>query len=137
VHHVNVKYDKKISFSYFINFFSFFVLKEIEEARRLASSRIGHRTTTTTKPAPLPITTTEPLPPTSKRDERHQQLSMLRDKLRQSGSNNSLYDSMHTPRTPRPDSVLSGKTDSGNLTPRRSGFVIGATTASNFKPVYD
>ncbi|CAF4877211.1 unnamed protein product, partial [Rotaria socialis] len=24
-----------------------------------------------------------------------------------------------------------------NMTPRRGGFVIGATTASNFKPVYD
>jgi hypothetical protein len=134
--HVNVKYDKKISFFYFINFFSFlFVLKEIEDARRLASSRIGHRPTT--KPTSLPITTTEPLPPTSKHDERHQQLSMLRDKLRQNGSNNSLYDPMHTPRTPRANSVSSGMTDIGNVTPRRGGFVIGATTASHFKPVYD
>jgi hypothetical protein len=62
---------------------------------------------------------------------------MLRDKLRQNGSTNSLYDPMHTPRTPRGDSVSSGMTDIGNVTPRRSGFVISATTASNFKPVYD
>jgi len=62
---------------------------------------------------------------------------MLRDKLRQNGSNNSLYDPMHTPRTPRAESVTSEITDTGNLTPRRSGFVIGATTASNFKPIYD
>ena len=101
----------------------------------MASSRIGHRPTT--KPAPLPITTAEPLPPTSKRDERHQQLSMLRDKLRQHSSNNSLYDPMHTPRSPRADSVTSGMTDTANLTPRRGGFIFGATTASNFKAVYE
>ncbi|CAF2506395.1 unnamed protein product [Rotaria sp. Silwood2] len=108
--------------------------QEIEEARRQASSRIGHRATT--KPAPQPITTTEPLSTTSKRDERHQQLSMLRDQLRHSSSN-SLYEPMHTPRTPGADSVTSGAMDIGNLTPRRGGFVIGATTASHFKPVYD
>jgi hypothetical protein len=62
---------------------------------------------------------------------------MLRDQLRQVGSNNSLYDPMHTPRTPRGDSVTSGMSDIGNITPRRGGFVIGATTASNFKQVYD
>jgi len=112
-----------------------FFLKEIEDARRLASSRIGHRIQK--KPASRPITPPEPLPKTSKFDERHQQLSMLRDKLRQNGSNNSPYDPMHTPRTPRTDSVTSGMTDIGNMSPRRGGFVLGATKASNFKPVYD
>ena len=113
-----------------------FFEKEIEEARRLASSRIGHRpTTTATKQAP--ITTAEPFPPASKRDERRQQLSMLRDRIRQNGSNNSLYDPMHTPRTPRGDSVTSGNTDNDNMTPRRGGFVLGATAATNFKAVYD
>lgn len=77
------------------------------------------------------------MPSTSKFDERHQQLSMLRDKIRQSNSNNSLYDPMHTPRTPRAESVTSGMTDVANMTPRRGGFVIGATTASQFKAVYD
>lgn len=62
---------------------------------------------------------------------------MLRDKLRQNGSNNSLYEPMHTPRTPRADSVTSGMTDVANMTPRRGGLVIAATAASNFKPVYD
>jgi hypothetical protein len=62
---------------------------------------------------------------------------MLRDKLRETGSNNSLYDPMHTPRTPRADSVASVISDVVNLTPRRGGFVINATTASNFKAVYD
>jgi hypothetical protein len=62
---------------------------------------------------------------------------MLRDKLRQSGSHNSLYDSVHSPRTPRNESTSSGMTDVANLTPRRGGTVLGATTASNFKPVYD
>jgi len=62
---------------------------------------------------------------------------MLRDKLRQNGSNNSPYDLMHTPRTPRPDSVTSGNTDLASMSPRRTGFVLGATAASNFKPVYD
>lgn len=95
----------------------------------------------TTKPAPArdtaPITTDDQYPSVSKRDERHQQLSILRDKLRQSNSNNSLYEPMHTPRTPRADSVTSGMTDIANMTPRRGGFVTSATTASNFKAVYD
>ncbi|CAF0755360.1 unnamed protein product [Rotaria sordida] len=108
--------------------------QEIEEARRQASSRIGHRTST--KPALQPITTAEPLSTTFKHDERQQQLSMLRDQLRRSSSN-SLYEPMHTPRTPRADSVTSGTTDIANTIPRRGGVVIGATTASNFKPVYD
>lgn len=113
-----------------------FVFQEIEEARRLASSRIGHRAA---KPAGFNqrITTDDSLPNSSKFDERHQQLSMLRDQLRRSGSNNSLNDQMHTPRTPRGDSVTSGMTDIANMTPRRGGFVIGATTASRFKAVYD
>ena len=62
---------------------------------------------------------------------------MLRDKLRQSGSNHSFGDPPHTPRTPRPDSVTSGMMDMGNTTPRRGGYAYGATTASNFKAVYD
>jgi hypothetical protein len=65
---------------------------------------------------------------------------MLRDKLRQNGSSNSPFEPMHTPRTPhtpRIDSVSSGMTDIANLTPRRGVSVIGATTASNFKAVYD
>jgi hypothetical protein len=68
---------------------------------------------------------------------------MLRDKLRQNGSSNSPFEPMHTPRTPRAlhtprnDSVSSGMTDIANLTPRRGVTVIGATTASNFKAVYD
>ena len=92
---------------------------------------------TTKKSESFPITTNEPFPPQSKRDERQQQLAMLRDKLRRTGSNGSLYESMHTPRTSRPDSVTSGMTDIGNMTPRRGALVVGATTASNFKPVYD
>lgn len=62
---------------------------------------------------------------------------MLRDQLRQNGSHNSLCDPMHTPRTPRGDSVSSGMTDIANMTPRRGGVVVGATNASNFKAVYD
>lgn len=107
--------------------------QEIEDARRLAASRIGHRTTT----KPEPVQSSESYPSTSMRDERHQQLSMLRDKLRQSGSNHSFGDPPHTPRTPRPDSVTSGMTDIANMTPRRGAFTIAATTASNFKAVYD
>lgn len=61
---------------------------------------------------------------------------MLRDQLR-NNSNHSLHEPVHTPRTPRGDSVMSGTSDIANMTPRRAGFVTGATTASNFKPVYD
>lgn len=106
--------------------------QEIEEARRLAASRIGHRGTRAE-----PVQSSESYPNTATRDERHQQLSMLRDKLRQSGSNHSLADAPHTPRTPRPDSVTSGMTDIANMTPRRGAFATGATAASNFKAVYD
>ena len=67
-------------------------------------------------------------------DERHQQLSMLRDQLRRTTSNNSLFNPAHTPRA---DSVNSGVTDIANLTPRRAAQMISATTASNFKAVYD
>jgi hypothetical protein len=73
-------------------------------------------------------------------DERHQQLSMLRDQLRNSNSNTSLHSPMHTPRSSRvhrQESFSNGTPDIANLTPRRTGAVIGATTASHFKPVYD
>ncbi|CAF1009710.1 unnamed protein product [Adineta steineri] len=107
--------------------------QEIEEARRLASSRLGQRPITKPVVSPTPESNTT----TSKLDERHQHLAMLRDKLRQSASHNSLYDGIHSPRTPRNESVSSGMTDIGNLTPRRGGTALGATIASNFKPVYD
>ncbi|CAF1626412.1 unnamed protein product [Adineta ricciae] len=118
--------------------------QEIEEARRLASSRIGHRpiekstVPSISTPEPLPATTTSAY--SSKHNERQQHLAMLRDKLRHTGSSNGFHDSMpspHTPRTPRNDSVSSGMTDVANLTPRRGAPVIGATKPSNFKPVYD
>ena len=82
----------------------------------------------------MPRTTTDSFSATSKYDERHQQLSMLRDKLRQNGGSHNNYDPMHTPRTPRSNSVAS---EAADLTPRRGGVVVGATTASNFKAVYD
>ena len=111
-------------------------MQEIEEARRQASSRIGYRAANKPTEARAPITTNETFT-ASTRDERHQQLSQLRDQLRGNTSNNSLYNSMHTPRTPRGDSMSSGTADVGNLTPRRAALVMGATTAVNFKPVYD
>ena len=114
--------------------FSPLSLKELEDARRLASSRVGHRPPTRARrSSPAHSTMSGPDEGMSKRDERHQQLSMLRDQLR----HNETQSPMHTPRTPRGESVASGMTDMARGTARRAGHVVGATTASNFKPVYD
>jgi hypothetical protein len=100
-------------------------------------SRAGNRAPSRAGGSRMPMTMDDDVSSMAKRDQRHQQLAMLRDQLRQNNSNNSLSNPTCTPRSSRPDSVASAMNDAMSTTPRRSGVTASATTASNFKPVYD
>ncbi|CAF1056023.1 unnamed protein product, partial [Didymodactylos carnosus] len=97
--------------------------RELENARRQASSRMGQRMQQQQSNANEAQNSTD--------DDRHQRLTLLRDKLCQNGTNAS---GLHSPRTPRPDSMNSGISDISQLTPRRAGFLMGSTSATHFKP---